>query len=333
MAAPRPTLDSVAAHAGVSRATVSRVVNGSPKVSDEVRARVKASLRQLGYVRDEAARTLVTRRSSTVAIVVCEPENRLFYDPWFGEVVRGAREELTPVGLSAVVLAAADAAAQERCADYLAGTRPEGVLLLSLHERHPLPRLLRRAGVPTVAQGRPPEPVDGLPYVDIENERSARSAVHWLQGRGRGRIGFIAGPQDLPSAQERLAGYRAAVGTEYRRSLVEAGDYTQRDGRRAMAALLDREPDLDAVFAPSDQMALGALRALHETGRAVPDDVAVVGFDDIEYVSTDGDPPLTTVHQPAREMGRALVRQLLDRHGRQVEPMIFPTHLVVRESA
>ena len=93
------------------------------------------------------------------------------------------------------------------------------------------------------------------------------------------------------------------------------------------------EHDLDAVFAPSDQMALGALRALHETGRSIPDDVAVVGFDDIEYVSTDGDPPLTTVHQPAREMGRALVRQLLNGPGRQSDPMIFPTHLVVRQSA
>jgi DNA-binding LacI/PurR family transcriptional regulator len=332
MTPTRATLETVAVRAGVSRATVSRVVNGSPKVSREVRARVQAALRDLGYVPDAAARTLATRRTSTVAIVVCEPDSRLCYDPWFGEVAHGARDELTPAGLNLVMLAAADARAQERCAEYLVGAHPEGVLLLSLHERHPLPHLLRRAGVPTVVQGRPPDPVD-LPYVDVENEPSAGAAVHWLRRRGRERIGLIAGPQDMPAAQERLAGYRGALGDEYRSSLVAVGDHTQRGGRRAMAALLDREPGLDAVFAPSDQMALGALRALHESGRTVPDDVAVVGFDDIEYVSTDGDPPLTTVHQPARAMGRELVRQLLARNGRQADPVIFPTHLVIRESA
>jgi DNA-binding LacI/PurR family transcriptional regulator len=326
----RPTLETVAAHAGVSRATVSRVVNGSPKVSDKVRARVEASARELGYVPDNAARTLATKRSGTVAAVVCEPDSRVFSDPWFGEVTRGVRAELAKSGLNLVVLIAPDAADQERCAAYLTGAHLDGALLLSLHEWHPLPRLLSRAGLPTVTLGRPPDGAAGLPYVDIDNTRSAEEAVRWLRRRGRTRIGLIAGPQDMPAARDRLDGYRAALGADYRPSLVEIGDYTRRHGQQAMAALLAREPDLDAVFVPSDQMALGALRAIRGTGRRAPDDVAVVGFDDIESLSTDGEPPLTTVHQPVVDMGQELVRTLLSR---PAEPVIFPTHLVVRESA
>src|SRR5256714_2861565 len=278
----RPTLETVAAHAGVSRPTVSGVVNGSPKVSDEVRARVEAAARELGYTPDTAARTLATSRSGTVAIVVCEPDSRAFSDPWFGEVTRGARRELTAAGLNLVVVIAPDAADQERCADHLRGAHVDGALLLSLHEWHPLPRLLARAGLPTVVLGRPPDSASALPYVDIANARTPEPA-----GRGRGpgarhRIGVIAGPQDMPAARDRLDGYRAALGADFRPSRVEIGDYTRRHGRRAMAALLDREPDLDAVFVPSDTMALGAQRAIRGTGRRTPDDIAVIGFHDIE---------------------------------------------------
>ena len=329
----RPTLETVAAHAGVSRATVSRVVNGSTSVRAEVRARVETSIRELGYVPDGSARTLVTRRSGAVAVVICERDSRVFDDPWFGEVVAAARAELTGAGLHLVVMVAFDEADQVRCAEYLTAGRLDGVLLLSLHDQQPLPRLLARVGLPTVMLGRPPDATMELPYVDTDNRRGAEEAMSWLRRRGRTRIAAIAGPRDMPAARDRLDGYRASLDTEYRGSLVAWGDYSQRRARQAMAALLRREPDLDAVFVSSDTMAWGAIEAIRRTGRRVPDDVAVVGFDDIEHVSTDGDPPLTTVHQPVAEEGRALVRHLLaQRHGR-ADPVIFPTHLVVRESA
>src|SRR2546423_4116482 len=194
----RPTLETVAAHAGVSRPTVSGVVNGSPKVSDEVRARVEAAARELGYTPDTAARTLATSRSDTVAIVVCEPDSRAFSDPWFGEVTRGARRELTAAGLNLVVLISPHAAHHERCADHLRGAHVDGALLLSLHEWHPLPRLLARAGLPTVVLGRPPDSAGALPYVDIDNARGAEAAGRWPRHCGRSRIGLIAGPQDIP---------------------------------------------------------------------------------------------------------------------------------------
>ena len=329
----RPTLDTVAAHAGVSRTTASRVLNGSPNVRERVRARVEASARALGYVPDNAARALVTGRSGTVAVVVCEPESRAFFDPWYGEVTRAARDVFSRAGLNLVILVAPTAADQQGCANYMAAAHLDGALVLALHERHPLPRLLTEADIPTVSLGRPPDGVAPLPYVDIDNTRSAAGAVRWLRQRGRRRIGLIAGPQDMPAARDRLDGYRAALGTDYRLSLVEVSDYTRRGGRQAMATLLDREPDLDAVFAPSDQMALGALQAIQRSGRLTPDDVAVVGFDDIEYVSTDGDPPLTTVHQPVADMSREAARRVLDWQPGRVDPTIFPTHLVVRGSA
>ncbi len=329
MEQPRPTLETVAAHAGVSRSTVSRVVNGSTQVQANVREKVAASLRALRYVPNEPARTLARRRSDTVAIVVCEPDSRAFFDPFVADVVHGARTELRRAGLQPVVLLAGDAADQEQCAEYVTASHLGGALLLSLHQRHRLPRLLQRAGVPTVVSGRPPDAGTKLPYVDISNRQSAETAVRWLLERGRTRIGIVAGPQDMSAARDRLAGYRAAIGSHYQRSRVAFGDYTQRGGRTAAAELLHREPGLDAIFAASDQMALGALQVVRESGRSTPDDVAVVGFDDISDSAT-GDPPLTTVHQPSEDMGRELVRLLLTEGA---EPVIFPTHLVIRVSA
>jgi DNA-binding LacI/PurR family transcriptional regulator len=321
----RPTLETVAAHAGVSRSTVSRVVNGSPKVRQAIRERVTSALNELHYVPNGPARTLAKRHSDAVAIIVCETDRRAFHDPFVADIVHGARTELRKSGLQPVVLLAGDAADQQQCADYLAANNLGGALLLSLHQRHPLPRILQRAGLPTVISGRPPDPKTKLPYVDITNRHSAERAVSWLVAKGRTKIGIVAGPQDMPAARDRLAGYRAAVGRPY----VAAGDYTRRGGREAAAALLCREPGLDAIFATSDQMALGAQRAIRDSGRSSPDDVAVMGFDDIAE-SVDGEPPLTTVHQPSELMGQELVRLLL---GKAAEPVIFPTHLVVRASA
>ncbi len=321
----RPTLETVAAHAGVSRSTVSRVVNGSPNVRTDVRDKVTSALKELHYVPNGPARTLAKRRSDAVAIIVCEPDRRAFCDPFVAEVVLGARAELRKSGLQPVVLLAGDTADQRQCAEYLAANNLGGALLVSLHQRHLLPRILTRAGLPTVISGRPPDPETKLPYVDIANRHSAERAVSWLVAKGRTKIGIVAGPQDMPAARDRLVGYRAAVAQRF-----EAfADYTQRGGREAAAALLRQEPGLDAIFAASDQMALGAQRAIRDSGRSSHDDVAVVGFDDIAE-SVDGDPPLTTVHQPSEVMGHELVRLLL---GRAAEPVIFPTHLVVRASA
>src|SRR2546430_16729050 len=199
------TLETVAARAGVSRATVSRVVNGSVKVSPEIRARVQAAMRELRYVPNGPARTLAARRSDTVAIVVCEPDSRVFYDPFIAEVVGGARAELARNDLYPVVLLAADAAEQERCARYLTGAHLAGVVILSPHASHPLPGLLQRNGAPTVLSARPSDTAVELSYLDISNKQSASPAAHWLRELSHTRLGVASARPSISAPDVRLA--------------------------------------------------------------------------------------------------------------------------------
>lgn len=331
---PRPTLEEVAAYAQVSRATVSRVINGSPRVSPEAKAAVERAVERLGYVVNSAARSLVTQRTDSIALVVSEPDVRVFTDPFFGGVVRGASQELTPAGKQLVLIMAQGDADRARVERYVAGGHVDAVLLLSLHGADPLPAALVRAGVPTVIGGRPLGGAD-LPYVDMDNRGGARDAVGYLLDQGRSQVATIAGPQDMCAGVDRLAGYRDALGG--RGALVAYGGFTQASGEQAMDDLLERGPWLDSVFAASDLMAAGALRALRRAGRRVPDDVAVVGFDDLDLATTT-EPPLTTVRQPTAEMGRQMARLVLglaaaQRHPPRARGLILPTELVARQSA
>ncbi len=332
----RPTVDAVAAAAGVSRGTVSRVINDSPRVSPQAREAVHRAIAELGYVPNRAARSLVTQRTDTVALVVSESEERFFGEPFFAGIVRGVSAELSGTDLQLLVAVAQSAAEHERLEHYLTSQHVDGVLLLSLHGRDPLPERLERRGVPTVLCGRPTgyQPVS---YVDADNAGGARQAVGYLIERGRRRIATIAGPADMEVGHQRLTGYSDALragGLPYRAELVAPGDFSEPSGAAGMRALLDRVPDLDAVFAASDPMAFGAMRVLRKRGLRVPDDVAVIGFDD-SPLAPHAAPPLTTVHQPVAELGRQMTRLLVERvRGEAAEPaVILGTNLVVRESA
>jgi DNA-binding LacI/PurR family transcriptional regulator len=311
-----PTLEQVAALAGVSRATVSRVVNGSPKVSPVVRAQVERAVAKLGYVPNRAARSLVTRRADSVALVVSEPHARFFSEPFFAGMVRGVSAALAETGVQLLLLIAQDLPDRRRLQRYVVGGHVDGVLLASLHGDDPLPGALERAGVPAVLVGRPARggPGDLASYVDADNRGGAGKAVEHLARRGRRRIATITGPLDMGVGLDRLEGYRdglAAAGLAADEDLVETGDFTEEGGAAAMARLLARPgPPVDAVFAASDLMAAGALRALRAAGRRVPEDVAVVGFED-SAVARYAQPPLTTVRQPIEEMGRQATRMLL----------------------
>lgn len=329
----RPTLEAVAARAGVSRATVSRVVNGSDTVKPEIRAAVLRAIEELGYVPNSAARSLVTQRTDSIGLVVSEPPSRVFSDdPFFSIVVRAVSQELESADKQVVLMLASSPAGQARVERYVAGGHVDGVILLSLHGSDPLPAALSRTGVPVVSHGRPISTVRP-PYCDCDNVGGARAAVQHLVDRGRRRIATIAGPPDMTAGLDRLAGYREVVSKADRRSLVAMGDFTRESGAAAMRQLLEDDPDLDAVFAASDLMAIGAMHTLRKAGRRVPDDVAVVGFDDIEAAQYT-DPPLTTVRQPIAEVAQAIVRMLLSLEPeRQSEPVILPTELIVRDSS
>jgi DNA-binding LacI/PurR family transcriptional regulator len=331
-----PTLEQVAALAGVSRATVSRVVNGSPKVRPEVRAQVERAVAKLGYVPNRAARSLVTRRADSIALVVSEPHARFFSEPFFAGMVRGVSAALAETGVQLLLLIAHDLPDRGRLERYVVGGHVDGVLLASLHGDDPLPAILERAGVPAVQVGRPPGATPAS-YVDADNRGGASKAVEHLAGRGRRRIATIAGPLDMSVGRDRLDGYRdglAAAGLAEAGELVEAGDFSEESGAAAMERLLARPGrPVDAVFAASDLMAAGALRALRTAGRRVPDDVAVVGFED-SAVARYAQPPLTTVRQPIEDMGRQATRLLLTEAagGRGRIRLILDVDLVVRAS-
>jgi DNA-binding LacI/PurR family transcriptional regulator len=218
-------------------------------------------------------------------------------------------------------------------------------MLISGHDGDGLPEELQRLATPYVIGGRPKDP-DTAPYVDSENLQGAESATEHLVSLGRRRIGTITGPLDMPAGVDRLAGFRRALGPAYADDVVEEGDFTQPGGEAATERLLQRVPDLDGLFAASDLMALGALAALRRAGRRVPQDVALIGFDDNEFATT-ADPPLTTMRQDPMIMGRAMVRLYLARHRPDIEVapedgipdlsgldhLILPVSMVVRDSA
>jgi DNA-binding LacI/PurR family transcriptional regulator len=331
----RPTLEAVARRAGVSRATVSRVVNGSPKVAQEIQARVRRAVEELGYVPNQAARTLVTQRTGSIALVLTEEANRVFSDDQvFPGIILGVSQVLEAADRQLVLVMAHSPAGHDRIERYATGGHVDGVLIASMHGADPLPAALAHRRIPVVCGGRPLGRADGLPYVDVDHAGGVAAAVRHLLAGGRRRIATIAGPQDMVAGIDRLAGYRAALRDSDRRSIVAVGDFTRASGAAAMRQLLADDPELDAVFVASDLMAHGALRTLREAGRRVPDDVAVVGFDDTEMAQFT-DPPLTTVRQPIVEIGRRMAGQILRlTDGERVEPaVVLPTELVVRESA
>jgi DNA-binding LacI/PurR family transcriptional regulator len=331
------TLDEVARAAGVSRATVSRVVNGSPKVSPDLRRTVEKAIDRLGYVPNRAARSLVTRRSGSIALVITEPANRLFSEPFFPALVRGVSAALADRDLQLVLLMPHDEVDEARSVRYLTAGHVDGVILVSLHGNDPLPAQLVARQIPSVVIGRPPRGVD-VDYVDADNRDGGRRATAHLIDSGRRRIATITGPRDMVAGIDRLAGYRDALadaGLEVDDGLIATGDFTQAGGEAAMGRLLRDRPDLDAVFCASDLMAAAALGVLQAAGRRVPEDVAIVGYDD-SPIATTTRPPLSSVRQPIEEMGREMVHLLagsLEHNARVPRHIVLATELIARASS
>jgi DNA-binding LacI/PurR family transcriptional regulator len=334
---PAPTLEEVARLAAVSTATVSRVVNHSPKVRPDTRKAVEKAIARLGYVPNRAARSLVTKRTDTIALVVSESESRVFSDPFFPSIVQGISSAIADTELQLLLLLARGEREHVKVERYIRHGHVDGVILMSLHGEDPLPRALTDAGIPTVLSGRP-RPGERLPYVDADNRGGARAATSHLLSAGRGKVATITGPLDMTVGVDRFEGYADALrdsGQRLRKGLVEHGDFSKEAGARAMKALLRRHPKLDGVFVANDPMAIGALETLHALGRRVPDDVALIGFDDVEAAASTS-PPLTTVRQPLELMTQAMAELLLRRIDDatvDAEFVVCPTRLIHRASA
>jgi DNA-binding LacI/PurR family transcriptional regulator len=303
---------------------------------------VQRAIEELGYVPNRAARALVTQRTDSVALVVSESEARVFGEPFFAGIIRGISSVLLATPLQLWLAMAQSPQERERVNQHLTRQHVDGVMLLSLHDDDTLPVRLRERGLPAVLGGRPAGMLASgavpISFVDVDNVGGARLAVAHLAAGGRRKIAVIAGPQDMGVGVGRLAGYRDAVveaGLTPDEGLVGYGDFSEESGAAAMRTLLAARPGIDAVFAASDLMAVGAMRVLKEQGRKIPIDVAVVGFED-SVLAKQTDPPLTTVHQPVEEMGREMARLLLDLISGEAEPnssVVLDTHLVGRASA
>jgi DNA-binding LacI/PurR family transcriptional regulator len=338
----RPTLEEVAVAAGVGRGTVSRVVNGSPQVSPAAKAAVERAIADLGYVPNRAARALVRQRTDSVALVISESEDRLFGEPFFAGIIRGISSKLTETPLQLWLALATSPEERLRVHQHLTPQHVDGVLLLSLHADDTLPAMLAEKDLPVVLGGRFARMLDapeeaGVIFVDVDNVGGARQATTHLVNTGRRRIATITGPQDMGVGIARLSGYREALATagiEVDDNLIAYGDFSEASGMVGMRKLLADHSDIDAVFAASDPMALGVLRVLRDAGRRVPEDVAVVGFDD-SVLARQTLPTLTSVHQPVEEMGRTMARLLYDKISgvELAQPyVILGTHLVERDS-
>ncbi len=341
-----PTLEDVARVAGVSRATVSRVINGIRNVDSEIQKSVRRAIEQTGYAPNRVARSLVTRRTGAVALVVSgsgEPDgpvagqhtSRLFDDPFFGRVVGGVIDFLRRHAMHPLLMLADGDEARADVVAHLRQGGADGALLVSTHAADPLPAMFARASVPAVLFARPVPHVP-ISYVDVAHRTGAQLAAGHLVERGCRRVATISGPSGLSASDDRLAGFREAMAALGQADVpAEAGNFTHETGEAAMTRLLAAEPDLDGVFAANDLMAQGALGVLHHAGRRVPDDVALIGFDDSSPARACR-PRLTTVRQPVEDMGAEMARLLLTHIENPAAPprsVVFDPTLVIRESA
>ena len=329
---PAPTLEMVAALAGVSRATVSRVVNEVPSVDEDIAAKVRQAILAVNYTPNRAARTLASRRPNSVTLIVPESTSKVFADPFFASVVQGVALYLADTDYTLNMVIASEAK-PEKTRAFLLGGSVAGALVVSHHAGDTSWTHLGDY-IPMVFAGRPLRE-SGSYYVDVDNEAAAAGATRLLIERGRHNIATIAGPQDMPPGIDRVNGWRKAMAEAgLDDSMVEYGDFTLASGAKAMRRLLGSGRPVDGLFVANDQMAAGAYSVLQERSLRIPQDVAVVGFDDDSF-AVSVDPQLTTVHHPIIDMGKKMAEILVNLiEGKDPDRVTqIPTSLVVRGSA
>ncbi|MFE3515847.1 LacI family DNA-binding transcriptional regulator [Streptomyces sp. NPDC059166] len=322
----RVTIADVAREAGVSKTTVSRVINLKGEVDGATAARVREVIAHLGYVPSSGAVGLARGSSRTVGMLVPS-----LTWPWMGEVLQGVVDTVEAADYGLLLFTCnRGAESVERFTTQVSARAFDGLVVVEPENTLDQLTALHHSGLPIVLiddRGHHPE----FPSVVTTNREGGASAARHLRAAGRTRPLVVTGPRHFGCVNDRLEGFRSVLPTE----LVVDGDFTERGGRLAVEELLAAGVEFDAVFAHNDITAAGVLRALRAAGRRVPDDIAVVGFDDIP-MAEHTEPPLTTVHQPTRQMGEVAARLLLAHLGGTDVPdgpVVLPTELVVRHSA
>lgn len=326
------TLDDLAALSGVSRATISRVMNGGP-VAETTRRRVQEVLARTSYRPNAAARKLASGRSGVVGVVVHVDPHLLFPDPYFSQLLQGITDHLAEQGAGMMLWLGNRT--KEQTLDHVLGMSFLDGVIISAHTlEDPVVDGLLASSVPTVLIGH--RRADrSASYVDIDNEQAADAITTHLMTIGRTRVGHITGTRGTVAGEDRVTGYQRAMrraGLRFDRFVVD-GDFNRESGVTAAAELL--ELGVDAIFCANDASAAGALETIRASGLRVPEDVALAGFDDVEF-AVHLDPPLTTVRQALRQHGMEAARallQLLGDPGRAPRRVLMPTELVIRQSS
>lgn len=328
----RLKLEDIGRMAGVSRATVSRVVNGEQNVRPEVRERVEDVIRQTGYTPNAAARSLVSKRTGVIGLVIPSRVHSLFEDPYFAQLIQGVTLASNRAGTTlSLFLFQSEAEERQLYPRVVESGFLDGIIVTATRMGDPLVARMTTRGIPVVMVGR--ADIDDVSYVDVDNSGGAAEAARHLVDVGRRRIGIIGAPTNTTAGRDRLDGFLVGMsdrGRAFDTDLRVDGDFSEQSGFDAMHTLLDR--GVDGVFAASDSMALGALRATRERGLDVPGDVALVGFDGFS-ASQNSIPPLTTVRQPVADTARRAVETLTGLiSGAVTGPCshVLPVELVVR---
>ena len=325
----KATLEMVAERAGVSPSTVSRILNGTAVVSDEKRAAVDQAIAKLGFVPNPVARGLAGGRTLSIGVV-----SQAIDSPFYGAALRGIEVELGTAGYSPLFMSGHWRADEEaRCIDVLRSRRVDGLIVLTGRLADSALRSLART-LPVVVTGRSLK-ASNLLSMDFDNREGARQATQHLIDLGHRRIAFISGDPEHPDAVDRQQGYRSAIeaaGLRFDPALVAPGNFSEHSGLLAVERLLDSRTRFNAIFAANDQMAFGASLGLYRRGLRVPDDVSMVGFDDVAG-SVYMVPPLTTVHNPIQEIGELAARAMLSLLAGERPAVEVPApRLIVRES-
>ncbi|GAB4575295.1 MAG: LacI family DNA-binding transcriptional regulator [Anaerolineae bacterium] len=330
-------LEDIARRAGVSRSTVSRVINNEPYVSEKTRAKVLAVVEEVGFAPNPGARMMVTRRTQVIGVVIPQTLTVVFEDPYyFPTLLQGVAEAAQQHDYAMLLFVGnTNEDEQQLYRRILQNRLMDGLVIASATQDTGIIRQLLNRDTPFVMVERPATAEDRVNYVTVDNVGAVHEVVKHLYSLGCRRIGHVTGSLSNADAQDRLAGYRQAlraVGLPVDEDLIVEGHFSSRSGYLAAQTLIAR--GVDAIFAASDTTALGVMHALQEAGLRVPDDVAVVGFDDLPR-ALETRPPLTTVYQPIKEKGfkaTELLLDMLDNGHDGPQHVVLPTRLVIRES-
>ena len=329
------TMREVALAANVSIQTVSNVVNERPIVADDTRLRVLSTMQRLGYQPNALAQSLRANRAQTIGLVFARSERRTFVrKPYLNELLSGFADATRDTDYSLLMHSGAENDPAPAILQLYQRRRIDAVILVGVLQADPVIEQVVASAVPTVVIDLPVEG-DDVAGVRADYRAGAAAAVRYLIERGHTAIGYLGGTLDVYSGLERRLGYWETMTAHGLRSVEVSGGWSREDGCLGMMHLLEQHPNLTAVFAAADPMAVGALEAARAAGRHVPDDLAVVGFNDLDLASLVT-PALTTVHVPVYELGIRAAELLLDRlstgHFTDTD-IILPTHLVIRRSA